>query len=73
MRPTQICSRAPARDSRAMPDENASPAAIRAVVIILIAMALLAVYANVQKFRRATLEKVIVTPVATPAPSAAGP
>jgi len=40
------------------------------IAIILLAMALLALYSNVQKFRRDKIETVIVTPVAsTPTPS----
>jgi hypothetical protein len=39
------------------------------MAIILIALALIAVYANVQKFRRDKVETVTVTPVAPPAPS----
>jgi hypothetical protein len=39
------------------------------MAIILIAMALLALYANVQKWRRDKIESVIVTPVATATPS----
>jgi hypothetical protein len=43
------------------------------MIIILTAMALLAIYANVQKTRRNKIESVIITPVAsvTPAPAAA--
>ena len=37
--------------------------------IIVAAMALLALYANVQKWRRDKIETVIVTPVSTPTPS----
>jgi hypothetical protein len=46
--------------------------ALIAIVVILVAMAIVALYANVQRFRRNKLETVIVTPAATPSPSAAG-
>jgi len=39
------------------------------IATILIAMALLALYANVQKYRREKIETVTVTPIATPTPS----
>ena len=40
------------------------------IAIILVSMALLALYSNVQKLRRDKIETVIVTPVApTPTPS----
>ncbi len=40
------------------------------IAAILIALALIALYANVQKSRRDKIETVKVTPVATPTPSA---
>jgi hypothetical protein len=43
------------------------------MAIVLLAMALLALYANVQKLRRNQIETVIVTPVATATPSPAAP
>jgi hypothetical protein len=52
---------------------NFSKNAIRAIVITLAAMALLAIYSNVQKLRRDQVEKVSVTPVATATPSPAAP
>ena len=40
------------------------------MLVILVALALVAIYANVQKARRDTIEKVTIIPVsATPAPS----
>jgi hypothetical protein len=44
------------------------------MMIILIAMTLLALYANVQKARRAKIEKTTIVPVAsaTPAPTSPG-
>jgi hypothetical protein len=56
-----------------MSDEKISPMAVRAIVIILVVMALLAVYTNVQKLRRDKVETVTVTPVATPAASPVQP
>lgn len=38
------------------------------IATILIAMALLALYANIQKYRREKIETVTVTPIATPTP-----
>ena len=43
------------------------------MIIIVIAMALLAIYANVQKARRNEIEKVTIIPVATPPPASATP
>jgi small neutral amino acid transporter SnatA (MarC family) len=40
------------------------------MVVIVVTMALVAIYANVQKWRRDKLETVIVTPIATPSPAA---
>ena len=44
--------------------------AVRLMIVILVAMLFLALYANVQKFRRAKIEEVRVTPhpVASPSP-----
>jgi hypothetical protein len=53
--------------------ERVPPRGILVIAIILAAIALLALYANVQKFRRDKIETVIVTPVATPTPSATNP
>jgi hypothetical protein len=39
------------------------------ITIVLVAMALLALYSNVQKLRRNKIETVIVTPIATPTPT----
>jgi hypothetical protein len=57
-----------------VPDDPKAPKiAICAIIVILVTMALLAIYSNVQKWRRDNLETVIVTPVATPSPSPAAP
>jgi hypothetical protein len=53
--------------------ERVPPRGIIVIAIILAAIALLALYANVQRFRRDKIETVIVTPVATPTPSPANP
>ena len=39
------------------------------IAIVLVAFALLALYANIQKLRRDKIETVTVTPIATPTPS----
>ena len=51
-------------------DPKASPLAIRAIIVVLATLALVAIYANVQRLRRDKIETVIVTPIATPSPSA---
>jgi hypothetical protein len=54
------------------PPSRVSKEAVRLMIVILIAMSFLALYANVQKFRRAKIEEVQVTPyaVSSPAPEA---
>jgi hypothetical protein len=44
---------------------------VRLMVVILLGLALLAVYANVQKIRRDQIETVTITPVSSPSPSPA--
>lgn len=46
--------------------------AVRMMVIILVAMGLLAIYANVQKLRRSAIEEVKITtqPTSSPSPEA---
>jgi hypothetical protein len=56
------------------PPENprwsrAPKGAVIVMVVILIAMALLSVYSNVQRWRRDKIERVIVTPIASPSPT----
>ena len=46
---------------------------VRLMIVILIGLALVAIYANVQKARRDKTERVIITPAATAAPAAASP
>jgi hypothetical protein len=53
----------------APPSKPVPSGGIIVMAIILVAMALLALYANVQKWRRNKIETVIVTPVATATPS----
>jgi hypothetical protein len=43
------------------------------MIVILIGLALVAIYANVQKTRREKIERVIITPASTAAPAAASP
>jgi hypothetical protein len=49
--------------------ERIPPRGIAIMAAILIAFALVALYANVQKSRRDKIETVTITPVATPTPS----
>jgi hypothetical protein len=44
--------------------------ALRLMIAIVVAMALLAIYANVQRYRRDKIESVTITPI-SPAPSPA--
>jgi hypothetical protein len=46
---------------------------VRLMIIILVGLALVAIYANVQKARRDKIERVIVTPASTATPTAASP
>jgi hypothetical protein len=46
---------------------------LRLMTIILIGLALVATYANVQKIRRDKIERVTITPVSTATPAAASP
>ena len=51
-------------------ESNRAPrTGVRLMIIIVVAMALLAIYANVQKARRDKIEQVTITPVSTPAAS----
>jgi hypothetical protein len=43
---------------------------VRLMIVILIGLALLAIYANVQKLRRDKIERVTITPVSTATPAA---
>ncbi|HET9418731.1 MAG TPA: hypothetical protein VFO30_05265 [Chthoniobacterales bacterium] len=47
--------------------------AIVVMIIIVAVMAFVAIYANVQRWRRDKLEHVIITPVASPTASPAAP
>ena len=53
--------------------ERTPPGGMFVMAAILIALALVALYANVQKFRRDKIETVIVTPLVTPTPSQTAP
>jgi hypothetical protein len=46
---------------------------IKVMIAILIGVALVALYANVQKVRRDKIEQVVITPVSTATPAAASP
>ncbi len=49
-----------------VPSPKAPRAALVMIVVVLVGMALVAIYSNVQHWRRAKIETVIVTPVPTP-------
>ena len=56
--------------------EDSSPAprnGVRLMIIILVALALLAIYANVQKARRDKIEKTTIIPVPSATTPAASP
>jgi len=48
-----------------------SSIAVRAMITVIVTMAVVAVFANIQRMRRDKIETVIVTPIATPSPSPA--
>jgi hypothetical protein len=52
---------------------NAPRIGIKLMIAILIGVALVALYANIQKLRRDKIEQVVVTPVSTATPAAASP
>lgn len=52
---------------------RAPRAGVRLMIIIVVAMALLAIYANVQKARRNEIEKVTIIPISTPPPASPSP
>jgi hypothetical protein len=63
-----------AEDQKNAAESHRAPrAGIRLMMIIVVAMALLAIYANVQKARRNQIEKVTIIPVATPPPASPSP
>lgn len=57
-------------NSPARPPESLPRVALKATALILFVMLLLALYTNVQRWRRDKLETVIVTPAASPSPTA---
>jgi hypothetical protein len=61
-------------DQEDVAQSNRAPrAGVRLMIIIVAAMALLAIYANVQKARRNAIEKVTIIPIATPPPASPSP
>jgi hypothetical protein len=50
----------------------APKSALVLTLVIIVAMALTALYANVQRWRRAKIETVIVTPATSPSPATLG-
>lgn len=64
----------PAEEQQNAVESTRAPrAGVRLMIIIVIAMALVAIYANVQKARRNEIEKVTIIPVATPPPASPSP
>jgi hypothetical protein len=55
------------------PTSRVSKDAIAAMLVIVIVMAFVAIYANVQRWRRDKLEQVIITPAASVTPSPVAP
>ena len=62
-----------AEEQKAAESNRAPRAGLRLMIIIVVAMALLAIYANVQKSRRNEIEKVRIIPIATPPPASPTP
>ena len=52
---------------------RAPHAGVRLMIVILIGLALVAIYANVQKVRHDKIERVTIIPVSTATPAAASP
>ena len=52
---------------------NAPRIGIKLMIAIVIGVALVALYANIQKMRRDKIEQVVVTPVSIPTPAAPPP
>jgi hypothetical protein len=72
----QICAREIGADNLAVklpePPEKLEPSlapksVLVTMIVIIAAMALISIYANVQRWRRDKIESVIVTPAASPA------
>jgi hypothetical protein len=56
------------------PDPSRAPrTGVRLMIVVFIGLALVAIYANVQKARRDKIEQVTITPVSTATPAAASP
>jgi hypothetical protein len=63
-----------AEEPQKPPESKRAPrAGVRLMIIIVVAMALLAIYSNLQKARRNEIEKVTIIPVATPPPASPSP
>jgi hypothetical protein len=64
----------PSNGPENMADLSRAPhTGVRLMIVILIGLALVAIYANVQKVRRDKIERVTITPVSTTTPAAASP
>jgi hypothetical protein len=57
----------------APPTSRVSKDAVVAMLVVIVVMAFVAIYANVQRWRRDKLEHVIIIPAASPTPSPVAP
>ncbi len=55
------------------PPSRAPKETVRLMIVFIVAMSLLAIYANVQKLRRSKIEEVQVTPNAAISPASKAP
>jgi hypothetical protein len=64
----------PAKEQQNAAESTRAPrAGVRLMIIIVVGIALLAIYANVQKARRNEIEKVTIIPISTPPPASPSP
>jgi FlaG/FlaF family flagellin (archaellin) len=61
------------RPEKAVTPSPAPRLGVKLMIAIVVGLALVAIYANVQKARRDKIEQVIVTPASTATPTAASP
>ena len=64
----------PAGDQETSTESSRAPrAGVRLMIVIIVALALLAIYANVQKARREKIEQVTIIPVTSTPPASPSP
>lgn len=64
----------PAGDQETSTESSCAPrAGVRLMIVIIVALALLAIYANVQKARREKIEQVTIIPVTSTPPASPSP